>query len=66
LAVPDTLGVPDADADAVAELALDAVDDEDDELLQPAAASPAHAMPSSAAARSRARFGDLKRSIPRR
>jgi hypothetical protein len=64
-AVPVTLPMPPADDEL---LEADADGDEEEELLQPAAAaSPRHAMPTSAAPLAPARRDDRKNgSIPRR
>ena len=65
MAVPEAVALGEPVALAVADAELAAEDEEeDDELLQPTAASPTHAMPSSAA--NRAPEDDRKElSIPR-
>jgi hypothetical protein len=62
------LPTPPADDDGLLEADADEDEDEEEELLQPAAAaSPRHAIPSSAAPLAPARRDDRKiRSIPRR
>jgi hypothetical protein len=64
-AVPETLAPAELDAEGLDEMPEAADEEDEEEELQPtAAASPMHAMPSSAAPLARARRDDRKMSIP--